>query len=199
MKLFRNIALVVGLSVSSASWALTIGGGATYVGGVDDIVGKTTLTDSSLAGESTWVSGVLGYTVSLTETNKTDFVDGTQDNFWTQVDIDANNDQTDRFAYKLNVEDPAYYLLKFGDGGLTTGSSYSHFLFQNFDSLDYAVIDFSDIGFVKDNKKQTLVVDVFRISHISEFDSTSVPAPASLALLSLGLLGVVATRRKNKS
>jgi len=69
-------------------------------------------------------------------------------------------------------------------------------LFENLEDLTWAVFDILDImdtnGAVID---MNIPTDGFTISHVT---STSVPEPGMVGLLAIGLLGMVATRRRMK-
>ena len=190
MKIVKSFALVIGLLISSSSWALMING-TTNVGNIDAIIDSKSLGNSSVAQEEAWVESVLGIDVAFEYKN-----DGTFS--WVAVDnqptvyVEKKNGKKELidtiFAQALST-DPDYFLVKLGGGNF---SGDTHVLYNNAASLSYAVIDLVALG-------QGATIDIARISHIAEFDGTSVPAPAPLALLSLGLLGMVASRRKNKA
>lgn len=87
------------------------------------------------------------------------------------------------YAFKTLL-DPGYFLIK---------NSTVRALFQNNADLGWGVFDVADLGL-----DFNIPSDEFTISHVTGFngDETTVPEPGVLALLAVGLLGMVAARRK---
>lgn len=175
---FLNLLAATGLLIlSSTAWSYTIDGGATNVGDVDTWLASTNLSNSSLASEQNWVSSVLGFDVSISYKN-----DGQFD--W------ALADGTSSIYAQSLATDPAYFLVKLGTGGIAGLDAYH--LFQNETELDYAVINLAQIA------PPGTTIDIGRVSHITEFNGTTVPEPGSIALLGIGLIGLGLMSRRAK-
>ena len=179
--LVKLSAVFLALIFSVNSWAYMIGG--TDVGDVDSILYTTDLGNSGDATVEAWVNSVLNPD-SATLSFKFE-IDENLASPWTLVDGSFVDDNNPIYAFELTT-DPEYYLLKLG-GGNFTGDT--HVLYDNASSLSYAVIDLGLLG-------QGATIDITRISHISEFNATSVPEPGTLALFGLGLLGLMLTARR---
>lgn len=176
-KFVKIVGLFAGLALSTPTWAFFVS--ATDVGDLDAILATTTLANSSEAAEQAWVEDMLGFAVTFEYKNDGAFS-------WSLVD-----GESDIYAQALST-DPEYFLVKLGGGNF---SGDTHILYDNAISMSYAVIDLVTLG-------QGETIDIFRVSHISEYDggTTTVAEPASIALMGLGLLGMGATiRRRRKS
>lgn len=180
-KLIISLLTVFSFSIGTANAVIIT---MADVGSLDVVKGADTLANSGDATEIGWAKGILP---DATLTQNTKYNSGGSD--WTLVD-----GTTDVFTVMLTTM-PDYFLLKFGIGGVTGVES--HYLFENVNKLDYAVIDFSEMGIpVLKN------FGIDRISHIAEYDSTlittQVPGPAMLFIFGLGLIMLSMTSRFKK-
>jgi len=173
INLLKLTGLIASLALSLNAWSIPF----STVGSVDTLEAQTTLSNSSSENELAWVQDVLNDD-SLVFLTRNDELEGE----WMNVD---NTD--DIYAYELTFDPaPTYFLLKTGRGADNT-----HFLYKNISELSYAVIDLSALGFSGN-------VEISKISHVSEFDTTTttVPEPAPLALLSIGLIALAFRKKK---
>ncbi|SNC76978.1 PEP-CTERM protein-sorting domain-containing protein [Marinobacter sp. es.048] len=145
------------------------------VGGLDTFVGQTTtLSNSGQGTETTWASMITNTTLT--------FADKTEDAAFFIAEGAGNESIV---AFKLNTS-PSYFLVKDGNAG-----DGKHVLFKNELNMDWGVFNLLD--YFDESKLNELT-----LSHLTEFegDSVKVPEPGSLGLFSLGILGLIAARKK---
>jgi hypothetical protein len=175
----KTIAFVCTFSAMLLASSMASAGPLTLadVGSVDDLIAQTTLQNSGDDTELTWIAGVLNVDKNTLSYSK--ITNSSGDN-WQLI-----SGTTNIFALDLGSE-PSWFMLKTG-----AGSAYRNFLYQNLGELQYAVIDFTELGFSS--------INIGKISHVaSAGDATSVPEPASLAGIGLGLATIAAKLRRRK-
>lgn len=169
--------LAVILMFPVASWSLTIGDPAIDIGGVDALIASGVLSDSSDEGEVAWVNSVLGTSFVKTDMTKNDITES----MWV-----VTNEDDSVYAMDFVSTNPLYFFIKVGTG--RNDLPYTHHLYTNFDSLQYAVVDLEQAGYE--------IKNIGKFSHIGEFPGTQVPEPVSLILLGFGLIGLAGIKRK---
>ncbi|MFY3774203.1 PEP-CTERM sorting domain-containing protein [Marinobacter salsuginis] len=163
------LAMVFCFGASGNAFAYVISGG-TDVGGLDTYLGSTMGMGSGESTETSWASGIVGTTLSISgKTDPAAFL------------IAEGTDSI--VAFQLYTA-PGYFLVK---------DSRKHVLFKNEANVDWGVFDL--LAYFGTNKLSEL-----SLSHLTEFNGNPVKVtePGTLALLGLGILGLVTARSKSK-
>jgi hypothetical protein len=155
MKAFRLLLpfLCILFLLNGPVFALSIGSGGSeiQVGSWDYLIAQTTLSSSDVKDEELWIQGVLGDTFTVTDDDKYDV----SSNMWDTV----NGINT---GYALELQGlPEYYFIKLGVGQTTLPNT--HYLYDNLDSLQYAVINIADWGATSMQS-----INIGRVSHVGE-------------------------------
>jgi len=155
----------------------------TDVGGLDRHVASASLGNSGDDTELDWVQGVLGSEYTLEEKYDMGETVGNMVMDW------KNTTQAGTYALNL-LGSPAYFFIKTG----AKQNEVDHFLFENLESLSWAVINLPDLE----------IKNIGKLSHVGEVGgggappSEQVPEPGTVLLLGCGLLGLAFYGRGRK-
>ena len=170
---------IASFSVSASAYVTS------QVGELDNLLAAETLKNSGEATEEAWIESILG-----TDIDYTQFGSISEGDNWQSVTDGISGD----YAFDFGIDFlPEHYLLKLGSGN-GTGVEFSHYLFENLDSLQYAYVNLEMFG------EGVRLENIGIVSHIGssggcEGDCETVPEPGMVGLLAIGLLGMVARRR----
>jgi len=164
-----NLAGIILFLTTSGAYAVPID----VVGTIDTLISSTKLENSSEATEENWIESVLGFDILYTQLD--DDTSGGESGNWESVTGGSDGD----FAFDFGVGvEPDYFLVKTGKNFTT---DHTHFLFDNFDSLQWAYIN---LGFSDD----ITIKNIEKISHAGTASAAEVPEPTPHVLLGIGLL-----------
>lgn len=185
MKISSALAGFALLGLASAASAVPIG----TTGGADSLLAWSNLDNSGIDAERQFIANYLGVSAgSLTYTQFPNS-DGEGD-AWQSVDEDSS-----LYAFDFGALAPALFLIKTGNHVTLPGQegTYDTFLFSNTVGVNWAVID---LDVFTRNRGE---VEIEMVSHVGSTGTTSVPEPATLGLLGLGLAGIGLARRQRKA
>lgn len=174
-----TLAAMAGLAMQpTMASTYTINSGSVNVGEVDTLKASASLSNSGDQTEIEWIQDVLG--ASYTMSSKFDVTEVN----WVETDQNSKVYATD-----LGLGAGDYFFIKIGNNAGTTDT---HFLFNNLDSLAWAVI----------NLESSFGSDLFELKNIGKVSHIGnvgvVPLPAAAWLFGSALIGFITLSNRRK-